>query len=135
MVADTETENHKRERVFKHRSWCVLAYADKLTRAPLRILKYLWDGCRMNRIPNQYILTWRTKCQNSQTKVYIYIHTHSDFEICIYKLDSLNGFFYGRHKQIQKHKVIQIVWSDTVTDTETYTELPSQIRKSNTNTA
>ena len=57
MEADTETENHKRKQVLKHRSRCVLAYADKLTRAPLHILKYVWDGCRMNRVPNQYILT------------------------------------------------------------------------------
>ena len=66
--------------------------------------------------------------------VYIYTHTFR-FQDYIHKLDSLNGFFYGRHKQIWIRKAIQIMWSDTVTGTETYTELPSQIRKSNTNTA
>ena len=37
--------------------------------------------------------------------MYIYIHTHSDFEIYIHKLDSLNGFF---KEDINKYKNIKL---------------------------
>ena len=58
----------------------------------------------MNRVPNQYILTWRTNVKIHKPR-YIYIHTHSDFEIYIYKLDSLNGFFT---EDINKYKNIKL---------------------------
>ena len=60
--------------------------------------------------------------------IYIYIHTFR-FRDLHMQTWFLKRILYGRHKQIQKHKAIQIMWSDTVTDTETYTELPRRIRK------